>query len=57
MLEIVKNGDKLNCENCKEEQTKNILRIDVLYKEIVLCDKCLQELNRKIVECLAEKHL
>ncbi|EQK39771.1 hypothetical protein C672_3605 [[Clostridium] bifermentans ATCC 638] len=42
------------CDSRKEEQT-NTLQIEGV--ELFICDDCLQELNRKIVDHLAEKNL
>ena len=39
------------CDHCKNKENLNFVFA------MVLCDECLQELNRKIVEHLAEKNL
>lgn len=43
------------CDNCFEDGFINSISIDDNW--IYLCDECLQELNRKVVEYLAEKNL
>ena len=54
----VNNTDiKYTCEECEKHEENNINIIDIKYKRFYLCDDCLQELNRKIVEYLAEKNL
>lgn len=54
----IENGDRIKkwCRNCKSEfAVQN--SVDIGVKRLYLCDECLQELNRKIVEHLAEKNL
>lgn len=48
-----------NCVNCKaSEGAKYLNHIEFdWHNDTVLCDDCLQELNRKIVEHLAEKNI
>ena len=48
-----------NCVNCKTcEASKKLHLIKFGWNsETVLCDDCLQELNRKIVDHLSEKNL
>lgn len=43
------------CDNCGNKEDLNFVNTEC--SVIVLCDECLQELNRKIVEHLAEKNL
>lgn len=44
------------CVSCKKEfAVQN--SVDIGVKRLYLCDNCLQELNRKIVEHLAEKNI
>ena len=46
----------VNCCECKGDFKKlNLIKLGE--QDIYLCDECLQELNRKIVEHLAEKNL
>ncbi len=46
---------KYNCDNGCEHV--NITSIEIENLEFNLCDDCLQELNRKIVEHLADKNI
>lgn len=43
------------CDNCLINEDTSRISIDDVW--IFLCDECLQELNRKIAEHLAEKNL
>lgn len=45
------------CDDCEVTKECSRIYIGTSCVTIDLCDKCLQELNRKIVEYLAEKHL
>ena len=61
---IKQNEFNCNCDKCKLNK-KELNRVDFeefveLYQPSVfidLCDECLQELNRKIVDCLADKNI
>lgn len=57
MIEVRNNKFNLSCDKCGCT-TKNIIELnDDIMTYITLCDDCLQELNRKIVDHLAEKNL
>lgn len=60
----IKNNNMQHCDNCEKldkeiSQTNNceVNAIYLKYDEIYLCDECLQELNRKIVDYLADKNI
>lgn len=57
-MEIYKGDNETYCDSCPNK-TKNRMWIidDDSVRENIICDNCLQELNRKIVEYLAEKNL
>lgn len=44
------------CDVCNKEDVVTSF-LEGISEDTVLCDECLQELNRKIVEHLAEKNL
>lgn len=57
-MEIIKNENKLICDECKETKKVNKIIFKNVYFDInYLCDKCLRELNYKIVEHLANENL
>ena len=45
------------CTKLKSGKSKKINVVELYDDTICLCDNCLQELNRKIVEHLVEKNL
>lgn len=62
----IKNADKVfqesSCKRCKKKNTNeeklNYIKFGFGWdNDTVLCDECLQELNRRIVEHLADKYL
>ena len=55
MIEIVKIEGLILCDSCLLDEDVSKVMFDGM--KIYLCDECLQELNRKIVEHLAEKNL
>lgn len=55
MITVEYNDMFYKCDNCENEGIVNFIGSD--NSAIVLCDDCLQELNRKIVDHLAEKNL
>lgn len=58
-MKIIKWKEKLFCDDCGKlkENGCEVLINNIDYETVFLCDECLQELNRKIVEHLAEKNL
>ena len=55
MINIQRSNLFGKCDHCENKEGLNF--VDNEHSAMVLCDKCLQELNRKIVEHLAEKNL
>lgn len=48
----------IKCDECgKVKNVNKIVLRQLEYDVNYLCDKCMQELNRKIVEHLADKHI
>ena len=45
------------CMSCKREKGYELNLVGFEDEGLLLCDDCLQELNRKIVEHLAEKNM
>lgn len=57
-MEINKNKYNVMCDECKGKGEASDLKFRAfLNVPISLCDECLQELNRKLVEYLAEDNL
>lgn len=57
-MEIYKSEKEEYCDTCLNK-TKNRMWLidDESVRENIICDNCFQELNRKIVDHLAEKNL
>lgn len=55
-MRIIEQAESTICDICEEEYTKTIIDFGEL-NLMLICDKCMQELNRKIVNHLADKHL
>lgn len=55
MIEIEKFCNDSLCDSCV--LNKNTVKVVIDAAWVYLCDDCLQELNRKIVEHLAEKNI
>lgn len=57
-MEIYKSEKEEYCDCCLNKTKNRIWLIDdESVRENIICDNCLQELNRKIVEHLSEKNL
>lgn len=53
---VIEKAYEVCCDECREGfEELNI--IELSEEDVYLCDNCLQELNRKIVEHLAEKNI
>lgn len=55
-MRIMQQVESITCDICETEHTKTIIDFGEL-NMTPICDECLQELNRKIVNHLADKHL
>lgn len=55
-MRIIDQVESITCDICETEYTNTIIDFGEL-NMMPICDKCMQELNRKIVEHLADKHL
>lgn len=57
-MEINENKHSVMCDECKGKGEASDLKFRAfLNVPISLCDECLQELNRKVVEYLVEDNL
>lgn len=52
----IRESDSKVCDgdNCKDEE---LVRIAYYWGELHLCEKCMQDLNRTLVEYLADKNI
>ena len=57
-MKIYKSEEEIYCDTCMNK-TKNRMWLidDDKVRENIICDECLQELNRKIVDYLADKNI
>ncbi|MGL5189104.1 MAG: hypothetical protein ACRC7S_05510 [Cetobacterium sp.] len=57
-IESIGKINKFECDSCNEYD-KELNRIEFEESEVstCLCDECLQELNRKIVDYLVDKNI
>lgn len=53
---IIEKAYEVCCDECAKG-FEELNFIGLFEEDVYLCDKCLQELNRKIVEHLAEKNI